>query len=79
MFTANGGNDTVTDFQDGQDLIRLDGIFASSSDQAFLDFVSNLQGSANGDQTIDGLPGVTITLTGVEVKTLQANDFVIHA
>ena len=79
VFAANGGNDTVTDFQDGQDLIRLDGIFASSSDQAFLDFVANLQASANGDHTIDGLPGVTITLTGVEVKTLQANDFVIHA
>ena len=79
VFTANGGNDTITDFQDGQDLFRLDGIFASSSDQAFLDFVTNLQASANGDHTIDGLPGVTITLTGVEVKTLGANDFVIHA
>jgi serralysin len=44
------------------------GIFASNSDQAFLGFVANLHASANGDRIIDGLSGLAITLTGVDVK-----------
>ena len=75
-FNADEGADTITDFQQGQDLIRLDGTFASSSDQAFLDFVAQLHSAGNVDTF--SVAGTTITLTNVNVSQLQVSDFVIH-
>ena len=75
-FNADEGADTITDFQQGQDLIRLDGTFASSSDQAFLDFVAQLHSAGNVDTF--SVAGTNITLTNVNVSQLQVSDFVIH-
>jgi Ca2+-binding RTX toxin-like protein len=80
VFAANNGNDTITDFQIGQDQIRLDGFFTSNTDQGFLDFVAALNNAANGVTTISDshLTGVAITLTNVNVNQLHASDFVIN-
>lgn len=82
VFTPNNGNDTITDFQIGQDHIQLDGFFSSNTDPAFTAFLSNLQAQSNGVNTISDsshLPGLTITLNNVSVNQLHASDFIIHS
>ena len=64
------GNDTVTDFQDGVDKIRIQGV-------AGWDDFSDVTVSANGSgwAVITFSDGSTITLTGVLASAVDASDF----
>ena len=71
MFGAGHGNDTITDFEDGTDVIdlsALDGI-TQFDDLTIAD-------DGNGNVVITTSTGDTITLTGVSSEDLDADDFV---
>ena len=80
VFGANDDNDTITDFQIGQDLIRLDGLFAGDTDPNFALFLNDLQAASNNIIISSYLPGVTITVNGISnVNQLHAGDFAVHS
>ena len=68
------GADTVTDFQDGLDLIRIYGIGVADE---FSDLVVASNGSGG---TLITLPdGSTITLTAIDPTDIDASDFIFGA
>ena len=70
-FSAGGGRDTITDFGDGGDVLRLDGTEIDS----FADLIENAV-EMDGDTAV--LLGDTdsVMLLGVSVENLSAEDFV---
>jgi VCBS repeat-containing protein len=77
-FQSASGQDTVTDFAQGQDHIELAGYFTDQNDPAFQTLLTNMSEAADGVQSIDLGGGNTITLTGVNVNTLNQSDFIVH-
>ena len=64
---VNEGADLITDFRNRTDIIRIEGVEFSD-----LDIVSS-NGGADTQITVDG--GTVITLEGISVGTIHANDF----
>ncbi|MEZ5715567.1 MAG: calcium-binding protein [Paracoccaceae bacterium] len=80
IFVDGHGNDTITDFEatNNAEKIDLSGISAITS-LADLDLASAASGAATqvgADVVIDTGDGGSITLTGVSLSDLDANDFV---
>ena len=75
VFDSNHGNDVITDFTDGEDLIDL-GAFSTISGFSDLTLTSDENGV-----TIDltAHDGGTVLLWGVDIDDLDAEDFVFHA
>ena len=70
VFEAGHGNDTITDFADGTDLIDL-------SDLGVMNFAAlSIADDTNGNAVITTSAGNTITLTGVATADLDASNFV---
>lgn len=72
VFASGHGNDTITDFTDGEDTIDL---------SAFTDItgVSDLTAVQNGNNTVITIPGGgTITLQDFTSTDLDDSDFVFH-
>jgi hypothetical protein len=78
VFNHNSGSQTISDFQQGQDKIELDGFFSGANDLAFTTFLNNLHAAADTVHVIDLGSGNTITTANVSVNTLHANDFIVH-
>jgi VCBS repeat-containing protein len=74
VFTANFGQDTVIDFQFGEDRIQFDDVF-----QDFEELLANSSDDGLGN-TIISVGGDTLKLTGVPHTNLaaHASDFIIH-
>ena len=73
MFGASHGNDTITDLEDGTDIIdlsALDGI-TQFNDLTIAD-------DGNGNVVITTSTGNTITLTGISSTDLDEEDFVFY-
>jgi hypothetical protein len=77
--SGTGSHDTITDFQQGQNKIELDGFFTGNSDPAFTALVEQLQQAASTVHDIGLGNNQVITLTGVNVNKLQTNDFIVHS
>jgi VCBS repeat-containing protein len=75
IFSANFGQDTITDFHFGEDLVQFDGIFQDF--QELLDSASD-DGAGN---TVITVGADTLKLNGISHATLaaHASDFVVHA
>jgi serralysin len=73
VFRDGSGNDTITDFTSGQDVVDLTGI---SSFHTLSDIQTHAaQVGANTVITVDG--SNSITLAGVQVSNLQQNNFLL--
>lgn len=70
LFTASAGTDTVTDFTDGTDAVR---IAATTGNTAF-DDLSLAQ--AGADAVVTLADGGRVILSGIDVASLDAGDFV---
>ncbi|MEM9685197.1 MAG: calcium-binding protein, partial [Pseudomonadota bacterium] len=66
FFATSGGDDTITDFEDGIDVIRMDSSIASFSDLVISD---------QGADTLVSFAGSTITLEGLDHTSLTSDDF----
>ena len=72
VFTATSGNDTVTDFENGEDLIDVSAFgFASAADVIGL----LVQDGADVDMVLSATS--TITFTGETLASFDASDFII--
>ena len=71
VFEEGHGNDTITDFEDGTDIIDLRALDGVTQ----LDDLS-IADDGNGNAVITTSPGNTITLTGISAEDLDADDFV---
>ena len=72
VFAAGHGNDTITDFTDGEDAIDLSAFTGISG-------FDDLTVAQNGEDTVITVPGGgTITLQDFTSTDLDANDFVFH-
>ena len=69
MFGASHGNDTITDFEDGTDIIDLSALDGVAS-------MDDLTITANGNDAVINTGQGTLTLTGVSTDDLDADDFV---
>ena len=69
VFTSGHGNDTITDFEDGTDLIDLSWMGIRNFDAL------SIADNANGNAVITTSTGNTITLTGVATADLDASNF----
>ncbi len=69
VFGANNGNDRITDFQDGTDLIRITS-GASSYNELDVQQV--------GSNTVVSFSGTSITLVGVSSWSIYTSDFVFE-
>lgn len=75
VFSHGNGHDTITDFVHGQDKIALYGIYEDYDDMIASGAFSNENLAPN---QIDLGGGNVITLNGVTVSDLAANDFIFH-
>ena len=70
------GHETITDFQDGIDLLAFEGglktIFANWSDIS-----SHISEDANGNAVITFNADTSITLVGIHANQLDVNDFLV--
>ncbi|CTQ55858.1 Poly(beta-D-mannuronate) C5 epimerase 2 [Roseibium album] len=66
VFSENSGNDHVTDFTNGEDLIHIE-----SGASAFADLIL----AASGSDALVQFGGTTITLDGVQLADLDQGDF----
>lgn len=69
VFEASHGNDTITDFEDGTDIIDLSALDGVTS-------FDDLTITASGNDAVINTGQGTITLTGVSTDDLDADDFV---
>jgi VCBS repeat-containing protein len=76
---SGGSHDTVSDFQQGQDMIELDGFFSGPSDSAFTAFLVSLENALDGVHDINLGNNHVITLSGVNVNTLDVGDFIVRS
>ena len=74
VFRRDSGNDVVTDFTNGEDLIDLSA-FPSISDFSDLTITSNANGVAID---LTGHGGGTIVLQGFDINNLDASDFLFR-
>ena len=74
VFNLNSGNQTITDFHQGQDLVDVSAFgFNETQLQAMID------ATTPGDHALSLAPNETVTVQGVDVHQLQANhDFILH-
>lgn len=78
VFTANSGNDTITNFQSGSDHIVLNGYGTLFTEQTFSTWLAQqVTNTANG-AVIHLDANDSITLTGVAKANLTAHDFILH-
>lgn len=75
QFTIGSGQDTITDFTQGQDKVALYEIYDNYADMVASGAFTNPELDSN---QIDLGDGNSITLNGVQVSSLTANDFIFH-
>ena len=68
VFATGDGHDTVADFEDGTDLIRITA--------GVLDF-TGITVAGQGSDTVLHFANVTVVLTGVDASLIDASDFVL--
>ena len=78
VFNDTFGNDTITDFHAGQNVIQIE-----QAQGNFVDFNSLIShatsvGINNADTLLDDGLGDTILLQNVQLGSLSANDFILH-
>ncbi|MGD9863297.1 MAG: hypothetical protein AB7S99_08795 [Pseudodonghicola sp.] len=74
IFSGDFGNDTIVDFQTAGTKEKID-LSQVTEIRNFSDLVNNHLSDVNGTAVIDDGAGNTITLSGVAVADLAANDF----
>ncbi len=79
VFTANFGDDTITDFDTSQDVIQIDSNIFSDFDDLMANAEETGGGGwwwSSGSDVVITAGSDSITLEGVELDDLSANDFV---
>ena len=76
VFAPGHGDDTITDFTDGEDVIDLSAFLNAISSFDDLTISDNTDGNAVIDLSTHG--GGSITLAGVSTSDLDADDFVFY-